>query len=75
MFHKTCYKNRQSQKTQISVSCRGGNCKTKNIVYAATCKLCNKNIHRKIYNKFKSKQRVNGYRGQYHKLIGDNIDL
>ena len=75
MFHKTCYKNRQSQKKQISVSCRGGNFKTKNIVYAATCKLCNKNntyIGKSITS---LSQRVNGHREQYRKLIGDNIDV
>ena len=60
---------------QITVSCRGGNCKTKNIVYAATCTLCNKNnvyIGKTITS---LSQRVNGHRGQFYKLIGDNIDV
>ena len=60
---------------QITVSCRGGNCKTKNIVYAATCTLCNKNnvyIGKTITS---LSQRVNGHRGQFYKLIGDDIDV
>ena len=46
---------------------------TINIIYAAACKLCNKNnayIGKSIAS---LSQRVNGHRGQYHKLIGDNI--
>ena len=60
---------------QTTVSCRGGTCKTKNIVYAAACTLGNKNnvYTRKIITSLS--QRVNGHRGQFYKLIGDNIDV
>ena len=51
------------------VSTQGGNCKSRNIIYAATCKLCTKN------NVYVGKtvtclnQRVNGHRSKFYEIL------
>lgn len=52
-----------------SVSTSGGDCKSKSIIYAATCKLCSKN---NVYiGKTVStlSQRVNGHRSKFHSIV------
>ena len=47
---------------------QGGNCKSKNIVYAATCQLCQKNNVYVGKSVCTLSQRVNGYRSKFYDL-------
>ena len=57
------------QSNDRQVSTQGGNCKSRNIIYAATCKLCSKN------NVYVGKtvtclnQRVNGHRSKFYEIL------
>ena len=52
-----------------SVRTQGGNCKTRNIVYGATCKLCTVNnvyVGKTVTSR---SQRVNGRRSKYYEIL------
>ena len=62
-------KNSSVTNNSITVKTQGGNCKTRNIVYSATCKLCTSN------NVYVGKtvsclsQRVNGHRSKFYEIL------
>ena len=56
----------------IVVKTSGGNCKTSNIIYAATCKLCSVNnvyVGKTVQPLHK---RVNGHRDSFSNVLSDN---
>ena len=55
-----------------SVKTQGGNCKTRNIVYSATCKLCSANNVYVGKTVTTLSQRVNGHRSKYYEILGDS---
>ena len=52
-----------------SVRTQGGNCKTRNIVYGATCKLCTVNNVYVGKTVTSLSQRVNGHRSKYYEIL------
>ena len=52
----------------ITVRTQGGDCKTKNIVYSATCQLCQKNNVYVGKSVCALSQRVNGHRSKFYEL-------
>ena len=52
-----------------TVRTQGGNCKTRNIVYAACCKLCTKNNVYVGKSVCTLSQRVNGHRSKYYEIL------
>lgn len=64
--NKSCVENNGT-----TVKAQGGNCKTKNLIYAATCQLCSKN---KVYvgkTVTQLSHRVNGHRSHFYSLLED----
>lgn len=53
-----------------TVRTQGGNCKSRNIVYAATCKLCTRNNVYVGKTVSTLSQRVNGHRSKYYDILG-----
>lgn len=60
---------------QVTVSTKGGDCKTRNIIYAATCKLCPVNSVYVGKTVTALSQRVNGHRSQYYKILEDTATI
>ena len=52
-----------------SVNTQGGNCKTRNIVYAATCKLCAANSMYVGKTVTSLSQRINGHRSKFYEIL------
>ena len=52
-----------------TISAKGGNCKTNNVVYSATCKLCNSNNVYVGKSVCPLRERVNGHRGSYYDTV------
>ena len=59
----------------VTVSAKGGDCKTRNIVYAATCKLCPENSVYVGKTVTTLSQRVNAHRSQYYKILEKKTDI
>ena len=51
----------------VKVDCAGGNCKTKCLIYSATCQHCDKVYVGKTVNTLR--ERVNGHRSVYYDVI------
>ena len=64
--NKSCVENNGT-----TVKAKGRKCKTKNLIYSATCQLCSKN---KVYvgkTVTQLSQRVNGHRSNFYSLLED----
>ena len=53
----------------VTIKSAGGNCKTKHIVYAATCKLCVKNNVYTGKSIIETRKRISGHRAKYNAIL------